>query len=238
VALLLLWDLASHTFGIPRLFPTPFATFDTLIGLVHDGSLLSNSAASIVRILLGFGIGSVVGIGIGLLMGISPLARFLLTPYIDFLRFVSAVAWISAFLIWFGIGEASKIILLIYATTFGVAINVTAGVLAIPAPRLRAAQCFGASPAQMFFWVILPSSIPYIVAGMRIAMQNSFMAIVAAEMIAASQGLGFLIMAARNFMQPDRIFVAMLALGVLGFSTDYVLMLLARIFVARYQLPG
>lgn len=237
LVLILAWDLASRAFGIERLFPSPAVTLETLITMTLDGSLLSNSIASLSRILVGFTIGSVLGIIFGLLMGTWPVIRYLLTPYVDFLRFVSAVAWISAFLIWFGIGETSKVMLLVYATTFGVAINVAAGVVVIPQNKLRVAHCFGATRAQTFFWVILPATVPHIIAGMRMSMQNSFMAIVAAEMIAASKGLGYVIMSARTFLAPDRIFVAIFALGILGFLTDRLLVLLANFFLRRYQMP-
>jgi ABC-type nitrate/sulfonate/bicarbonate transport system permease component len=238
ILLLVVWDLASRAFGLPRLFPTPFTTFRTLGRLLADGTLAANAVASMARILAGFALGGLLGTGLGLLMGVSRLARWALDPYVDFLRFVSAVAWISTFMIWFGIGEGSKIALLTYATAFGVAINVTAGVRALPPARVQVAQCFGASRFQMFRWVVLPGTVPHIVSGFRIAMQNAFMVIVVAEMIAASQGLGFLITTARTFLAPDRVFVAILALGVLGFLTDRALVLGASLLLARYQRPA
>lgn len=234
-ALIALWDVASEAFGIPRLFPSPLMTLRTLLRTLADGSLIGNSAASLLRILAGFLLGSLLGIALGLAMGASAFVRYALTPYIDFLRFVSALAWISAFLTWFGIGEASKVLLLVYATTFGVVINVTEGVLAIRPAAIRAAKSLGASPRQIFAWVIIPASVPHMIAGMRVAMQNSFTAVVAAEMLAATRGLGFLIMAARTFMEPDRVFVAIIALGVLGLLADRALVLFGRMALGRYS---
>jgi NitT/TauT family transport system permease protein len=236
--LVVAWDLASRAFGLPRLFPSPLTTVGTLRRLLEDGTLAANAVASMGRILAGFALGGVLGTGLGLLMGVSRVARHLLDPYVDFLRFVSAVAWISTFMIWFGIGEGSKLALLTYATAFGVAINVTAGVLSLPPSRRDVARCFGASRGQTFRWVVLPAAVPSIVTGLRIAMQNAFMVIVVAEMIAANQGLGFLITTARTFLAPDRVFVAIIALGVLGFLTDRALLGLARLTLRRYQRPA
>lgn len=234
--LIAFWDAAARVYGHPQLFPPPLSTFRTFVAAVRDGSLWANSVASMVRIMAGFSIGSVFGVLIGLLMGMLPEVRYVLTPYIDFLRFVSALAWITAFMVWFGVGETSKVLLLIYATTFGIAVNVAEGVSAIPTVKLRAAECFGINRRQMFVWVVLPACVPFIVAGMRLALQNSFTAIIAAEMLAANRGLGFLIMSSRIFLQTDRTYVAIVALGVLGFLTDFLLMRAARGFAGRYQL--
>jgi NitT/TauT family transport system permease protein len=208
-----------------------------LIILLENGSLFLNIGATMLRIILGFCLGSILGVLLGLLMGTSPLNQAVLTPYVDFLRFVSSLAWISTFMIWFGTGETSKVVVLIYGMVFGVAINVTAGVLALSRAKLRAARCLGATPTQVFFAVVLPGSVPFILAGMRLGLQNSFMGIVAAEMIAASKGLGFLIMNSRNFLAPDRILVAILALGVLGYLSDRVLAIVGQLALGKYQLP-
>jgi NitT/TauT family transport system permease protein len=238
LALLIIWDLSSRVFGLPRLFPGPLATLQTLLGLLADGSLIRNCLASLARITAGFTLGGMAGVALGLLMGISPLARSLLDPYVEFLRFVSAMAWVSAFMLWFGVGEASKIALITYATTFAVAVAVSQGVMALPGERERVAATFGASTVQRLRWVVLPGAVPWIVTGLRIAAQNAFMVIVMAEMLAADNGLGFLINAARTFLAPDRVFVAILALGSLGFLADRGLSLLMRATLWRFQLDG
>jgi NitT/TauT family transport system permease protein len=236
--LLVVWELAARAFGLPRLFPGPGATFHTLLVLIADGSLLRNSLVSLGRILGGFALGGALGVGLGLAMGVSPLARRLLGPYVDFLRFVSALAWVSAFMLWFGIGEGSKLALITYATTFAVAVAVASGVAALPRDRAWVAASFGASAAQRLRWVVLPGAVPSIVTGLRIAAQNAFMVIVFAEMLAADAGLGFLIASARTFLAPDRIFVAILALGTLGYATDRLLALLTQAALGRYFRHG
>ena len=116
--------------------------------------------------------------------------RRLLEPYTEFLRFIPATALITVAVIWFGIGEGSKIFLIIYTTVFIVIINTAAGVAAVAPNKIRAARSLGASRAQVFFFVALPATVPYILTGMRLAMANSFVTIIAAELVAANNGLG------------------------------------------------
>jgi ABC-type nitrate/sulfonate/bicarbonate transport system permease component len=232
------WDLSSRAFGLPRLFPGPGATLSTLFTLTEDGTLLRNSLASLGRILSGWTLGGVLGVGLGLSMGVFSLARLLLSPYVDFLRFVSAMAWVPAFMLWFGLEETSKVALITYTATFAVAVAVAAGVAALPRDRERIAASFGASAFQRLRWVVLPGVVPAIGAGLRIAAQNAFMVIVFAEMLAANAGLGFLIASARTFLAPDRVFVALLALGALGYLTDRLLDFLMRPVLGRYHRHG
>lgn len=231
---ILLWELWSDVFGVPQLFPSPRATARTFWELVADGSLPRDAAISMLRILAGFLIGSVAGALLGLAIGTFRVVREVLDPYVNFLRFISGVAWISIFIIWFGIGEASKIVLIAYTTSFTVLLNTLAGIAAISRNKLRVAHCFGATPRQIFFQVTLPATTRYILTGMRLSMANAFLVIVAAEMVQADSGLGFSIMAARQFLAPDIIFCGMITLGVLGLLSDRALTFLSRQLFSRY----
>ena len=235
---LLLWQVASNSFGVEVLFPPPSTTFKKLILLIKNGSLIRDILASMWRILFGFTIGSILGIFFGLLMGSFPMVRNILNPYVNFLRFVSGVAWISVLIVWFGIGETSKVILIIYVTIFTVLINTMAGVASVSVNKLRAARCLGASEQQIFRFVTLPATIRYIVTGMRMSMANSFLTIVAAEMVQADSGLGFLIIISRNFLETDSIFSGMITLGFLGLLMDRILMFVSRTSLWRYHLEG
>jgi NitT/TauT family transport system permease protein len=146
--------------------------------------------------------------------------RLFLDPYINVLRFVPAIALLTPFVVWFGIGERSKIILLTFATLFIVLLNTIAGVDDIPRNRRRAARMMGISGVSLFWLVVVPSTLPYMFTGMRIAMGVSFATIVVAEMVAADRGLGFLLSYARIISAMDLELVAILALGVLGWSAD------------------
>ena len=231
---ILLWELWSDAFAVPQLFPSPRATARTFWDITSDGTLPHDAATSMLRIVVGFLIGSALGALLGLLIGTFRIVREVLDPYVNFLRFISGVAWISLFIVWFGIGETSKVVLIVYTTCFGVLLNTVAGVAAVSRDKLRVAQCFGASARQTFFWVTLPATTRYILTGMRLSMANAFLVIVAAEMVQADSGLGFSIMAARQFLAPDIIFCGMITLGVLGLLSDRVLMLVSRTLFARY----
>jgi NitT/TauT family transport system permease protein len=229
-----LWELWSDTFGVPQLFPSPRATARTFWELVSDGTLPKDAMTSMLRIVTGFLIGSAIGALLGLLIGTFRIVREILDPYVNFLRFISGVAWISIFIVWFGIGETSKIVLIVYTTAFGVLLNTVAGMAAVSRNKLRVAQCFGANATQTFLWVTLPATTRYILTGMRLSMANAFLVIVAAEMVQADSGLGFSIMAARQFLAPDIIFCGMITLGMLGLLSDRVLMFVSRGVFGRY----
>lgn len=200
-----------------------------------SGDLFLHIWASLLRVLTGFLIGSLIAIPIGLLMGQVEFIRRILEPYVNFFRSIPPIAFISLAIIWFGIGEASKVFLIVYTTLFAVIINTYFGVTRIPKNRQRAALSMGASKLQSFLYVTVPSSVPYILTGMRIAMGTSFMTIVAAEMLASDEGLGYLISNARLFMQTEKIFLGILLLGILGILIDFVFQLAIRKYAARFQ---
>jgi len=202
------------------LFPPPLRVIAKAIELAKEGTLWSNASVSLQRIALGFLCGSLLGIPLGLAIGSFPIVRRILEPYTEFLRFIPATALITVAVIWFGIGEGSKVFLIIYTTIFIVIINTAAGVSAVAPNKIRAARSLGASRAQVFLFVALPATLPYILTGMRLAMGNSFVTIIAAELVAANAGLGKMIWDARLYMLVDQIFVALLVLGLLGFTAD------------------
>ena len=144
-------------------------------------------------------------------------------------------ALITVAVIWFGIGEGSKIFLIIYTTVFIVIINTAAGVSAVAPNKIRAARSLGASSLQVFFNVALPATVPYILTGMRMAMANSFVTIVAAELVAANNGLGRMIWDSRMYMLVDQIFVALLVLGMLGFAADRLFRWGIQAFAGRFS---
>jgi ABC-type nitrate/sulfonate/bicarbonate transport system permease component len=233
--LFLIWHLASVFLVRSVLFPSPFPVFERTIVLVEDGLLQEAIIASMRRILQGFLLGSAIGIPLGLAIGSFRPVRLLLEPWTEFFRFIPAVAMITVAVIWFGIGEESKIFLIAYTTVFVVIIATAAGVGAVGKDKIRAAQCLGANKFQLFALVALPATVPYILTGMRLAMANAFVTIVAAELVASNDGLGKMLWDARLFMQVEDIFVALISLGLLGFATDRTFRLLIRAFAGRFN---
>jgi NitT/TauT family transport system permease protein len=233
--LFVIWHLAAIFLVRSALFPPPWPVLERAWVLIEDSILQEQIVASMKRILQGFLIGSAFGIPIGLAIGSFRPVRLLLEPWTEFFRFIPAVAMITVSVIWFGIGEESKVFLIAYTTIFVVIIATAAGVGAVGRDKIRAAQCLGASRLQIFALVALPATVPYILTGMRLAMANAFVTIVAAELVASNDGLGKMLWDARLFMQIEDIFVALISLGLLGFMTDRVFRLLIRAFAGRFN---
>jgi len=228
-----IWQAMSMYFG-RLMLPPPLEVVQTAIPMIESGEILRHTSISLLRIAIGFSLGSAIAIVLGLLMGRIRVVHELLEPNIEVLRYLSPTAMIPIAVIWFGIGEASKYFLIFWGTFSFVLINTIAGVVQTPIARQRAAECLGASRLQIFLLIVLPTSIPYIITGMRIAMASSFMSIVPAEMLAADNGLGFLLQQSGLLVQTNRIFVALLAISVLGFATDRVFRWAANRALSRY----
>ncbi|TAK84433.1 MAG: ABC transporter permease [Betaproteobacteria bacterium] len=234
--LLVIWQFL-HSFVInPFLLPSPGTVASTLWKLLESGELLSDIAASMRRILIGYFMGCFIGIVLGLLMGRFLWINDVLSAPLELIRPLSPVAMLPLVLIWFGIEEFAKYFLVAYTATIVVLINTVAGVTSMPVIRERAAACLGASHLQTFLHIVLPSAIPYIVTGMRAALGLSFMAIVAAELIAAESGVGYLIMQSRMLLQVDQIFAGLITLSILGLLSDLIFRVTLARLARRYQL--
>ena len=230
----LLWQYFSSKAVVSLLFPSPLSTLRVAVQLWHTGQLQVDIAVSLARIAAGFSIGSAVGIVLGLSMGSFRAARLAFEPYVQFFRFLPALAWIPAAMVWLGTGEISKIALLVYTTVFVVAINTMFGVAGVEKSQLRAARSFGATPWQQFILIKLPSTVSYMLTGMRLAMGNCFATIVAAELLAANAGIGYLIFSARTWMQTELAFVGIAVLGSAGFLADRVFAAATDRILRRY----
>ena len=228
------WSIAS-LFYPPALLPSPARTFATAMESLRSGLLVRHAAASLSRVLWGFAIGTALGSVLGLAAGCLWAFRLFLDPPVNILRFVPAVAMLTPFVVWFGIGETPKILLIVFATVFIVILNTVAEVDDIPRNRLRAARMLGAGARSTFLLVIVPSTLPYILTGMRIAMGVSFASIIVAEMVSADTGLGYLLSYARVISATDLQLVAIFCLGTLGWGTDKILQLLTRLALRRYD---
>ncbi len=228
--LIAVWSTAA-SFTYPLLLPSPRLTAGTAIELAREGTLFPSMAISAARILGGWALGGVIGIPLGLMMGLFPTVRAFATPYIQGLRYIPPIAFVGLFVVWFGAGELSKVMLVFYTAFFIVVINTMAGALSTPVGLLRAARVLGTSERQTLLRVVLPCTVPHIVTGLRMALGNAFIVIAAAEMLAANSGMGFLVWSSRSLMLTDQIFVGFVVLGMMGFAADRLLRLsAARLF--------
>lgn len=234
----LLWHFSVGTLFNPVLVASPEATFSKAARMLESGELIRHVAVSLQRVLVGYVIGSFLGIVAGTIIGRSAVIAEFTDPLLELVRPISPVAVVPLAMLWFGIGELSKYAIIIYSTTIIVLLNTAAGVSCTPATRLQAAQCLGATRRQLFLRVILPSAVPQILTGMRVALGFAFMGIVAAELIGAREGLGFLIMNSQLLMQTDQLFVGLLTLGVVGLVIDRIFRIVLARSMRRYMSAG
>ena len=231
----LIWQLLSTFIFNPFLIPPPLEVIRTAIPMMMSGEIFADVSISMSRILVGFFSGSLIGVIFGVLLGRIRLLHDLLDPIMELLRYLSPTAMIPIAVIWFGIGELSKYFLIFWGTFFIVLINTTAGVWRAPIARQRAAECLGANRLQIFLMVVIPSAVPYIVTGMRVAMASSFMSIIPAEILAADSGIGYLLQKSSMLLQTNRIFVALLTICILGFAVDRMFRFFVQRVLARYM---
>jgi NitT/TauT family transport system permease protein len=227
------WGVIS-LFYSPTFFPGPI---DTALGareIIMDGTLFKFSLISLYRVFKGWFLGSVIAIPIGILIGRSRVVRKLMEPLVDYFRFIPAIAYLTLFIMWFGVGERSKTILILYATCFTVIINTASGVLSINPNKVQAARTLGTSELQLLFYVILPECVPFIFTGVRLGLGGAYTSIIAAEMLAAKEGLGYLIFTSRLYFRIDWILAGIIALGLLGFLTDRIFRVIGNVAFKRY----
>lgn len=218
-------------FRMARLYlPAPEVTTNRFLELNESGyrnfTLLEHTLASLQRVLLGFLFGALLGIPLGYAMGLTNWARGWFDPIVEFMRPVPPLALIPLMIIWFGIGERSKIILLFLAALWIMTIAARAGVSGVAVPKVHAAYSLGASKWQILRKVIIPNSLPEIFTGARVAMGVCWGTVVAAELVAAEKGLGMMIMVASKFQLTDIVIVGIILIGIIGFLIDIGIRLL------------
>jgi ABC-type nitrate/sulfonate/bicarbonate transport system permease component len=227
---LAIWEILPRSIsGLNLLlFPPPSGIVDALRDLLSSGDLLWDAAASIARALGGFAVGGVLGILVGLLTArVAPL-RFMSDPVLHGFRSIPAIALVPLAVVWFGIGEMSKIALITWGTFFPVWINTYLGARDVNPAFIRSAQSLGVGSASLLVRVILPGALPLILAGLRQSLAIALVVMVAAELVGASVGLGQLIASAQQIFRIDHMFVGLLALGAIGFALDHLFVLVAH----------
>ena len=218
LALLVIWHLTVVLSG-SLIFPTPAHVAAGLVDLARQGLLLKHVVASLFRVTVGYLLAVALAVPIGMLMGWFAGVHIFLNPLVQGLRPISPIAWIPLAILWFGVGDLSPIFLIFLSSFFPMVVGTAAGVMTIDAKYLRAARNFEFSGLRLFRSVVLPAALPQIVTGMRIGLGVAWLVVVAAEMIAVSSGLGYLIIDSRNAgNRYDLVVAGMLVIGVVGFA--------------------
>jgi len=223
-----LWTIATQLRVFDPLFvPGPLAVWDRVVEVLRDGYRFTPISvhiwASVQRMGLGWGLAVATAVPLGLLMGTNRIVEAICDPIIEFIRPLPPLAYYMLLILWFGIGDESKVALLYLAALPYVLINTRSGVKGVKIVHRQMAEAMGANRWQMFAYVIFPSTLPMIFAGMRLALGNTFGTLVAAEIVAASSGIGWLILDASRYLQTATMFMGILIIGLLAVSADFVL---------------
>ncbi|MFZ6687176.1 taurine ABC transporter permease TauC [Undibacterium sp. SXout11W] len=234
--LLLIWYTISALKVVPELFlPSPASVLRKFISVADEGfvdaSLLAHTVTSIARVLVALILATVTAVPIGIFIGLNRYARATIDPLIDFYRPIPPLAYLPLIVIWFGIGETSKVILIYLAVFAPISISTVQGVRRVDQSRIRASLSLGANRWQLIRYVILPSALPDVLTGVRIGLGVGWSTLVAAELIAATRGLGFMIQSAAQFLVTDVVVMGIIVIALIAFIFEWGLRRLQKILV-------
>ena len=213
---LVVWALVSGTLVEEKLLPHPFSVWQEAVAKAETGLLWESIRISLWRVGGGWVMGVVAGILTGLILGELRGVEAVVGPIFEFLKGIAPISLVPIMILWFGIGELPKLLIIAYITWVVVTVSTMTGVREVPNVRLRAARCLGLSQFQVFYRVILPSTASYVLLGMRSGIGFAYIALVSAEFIAVDKGVGFLIMDSRLNIQTPLMVVGIVTLGLLG----------------------
>jgi taurine transport system permease protein len=223
--LIVAWAILTGTGTVTALFlPTPGAVVLTAWDLMRDGSLWVNIVASLARVLVGLVVSVPLAVGLGILVGLNRRLAPIAEPFVDFFNALSGIAWLPLAMTWFGLGWTCVTFIMLNTIFFLVFFNTLIGVRTVPKIFENAVLTMGGSRHHVIVHVLLPGALPSIVTGIRLSIGFGWRALIAAEMIATSTGLGFLIYNAAAFHQTDTILVGIITIGVLWLATDRLLL--------------
>jgi len=221
--ILVLWAVIVRWSGT-TVFPSPLSVERGTAQLIESGLLWRYMADSLRRVSLGYGLAVLVGIPSGLLLGWYPSAGHVANPTIQMLRPISPIAWIPVAIVLFGVGDLASIYLVFLASFFPIVVSTMNGVRNVPSMYRRAGRNFGLSPRQLLSQVVFPAALPQMLVGLRIALGIAWLVVVAAEMIGADSGLGYLIIDSRNAgKRYDLVVAAMILIGLIGLALDMII---------------
>jgi NitT/TauT family transport system permease protein len=216
------YEIAARSGSFPpTLLPTLPTVGRTLVGMLLDGSMLEHAAHTIYRVAIGFTLAVIVGLPLGILMGRIPGVERFVLPLASALMPIPSLAWVPVFILWFGVGDTVTILIVLYAAVFPMLLNAWSGVRAVNPLWVRSALAMGATENALFWKVIIPGAAPFVITGVRQAFLRSWIAVVGAEMLAASDwGLGWVIFDAKEFLNADVMLAALVVIGAIGFAFE------------------
>lgn len=229
---LVAWELASDLGWVnTTLLTSPSQIFHTFSRMLVSGELFKHLSISIWRVMQGYLIGAFSGILIGVFIGLSKNVEKLFSLFLGFLRPIPVIAWVPVFILWMGIDESSKITVIAIGSFWPILLNVVDGIRNVDKKYLEVARILKKNNIQTLFKVVFPSALPSIFTGLRIGIGIAWMCVVGAELIAATSGIGYLIMYSRELLQSDVMYVGVFSIGVTGFLIDKLLRIIEKRFL-------
>jgi ABC-type nitrate/sulfonate/bicarbonate transport system permease component len=236
ILLIILWELVGR-FGFvdPFFLPQPTSIIKAMVRMTADGELLKHIEASLFRALSGYALAAVLGMGLGIAICWSRFIENVLDPIFELMRPISTLGLVPLMIIWFGIGNGSKIAIVLKACFFPILLNTIAGIRGVNLKLIQAGRSLGANEFQIWTKVIIPAAMPVIFTGMRISTAISMLAIVGVEMFSADSGLGFVIIDSQRVFATDRMFVGILMLSFIGFFMDCIARFIGKHFLSWHM---
>jgi sulfonate transport system permease protein len=218
---LTLWSVAArHEWVAPQILPPPATVWQTLLEQVRSGDLFVNFGISLGRVAVGFSLGCAIGVVLGVAMGLSRRVEDYLSPTFNAVSQVPVLGWLPLAMMVLGIGESLKFVIIAHASLVPVAINTLKGIRSVPKSYIEVAEAFQFSKRQLLRKVIFPATVPAVFVGLRYGLTQAWLSLVTVELLASSEGLGFLIVWGRQLFQLDLVLAAILVVGVVGLLLD------------------
>lgn len=235
IIILIIWQAVTIRGNVSAmLLPKPISIWNSFVDFLTEGTLGKDIIISIFRVLKGYLAGAVLGVVLGMLMGIFTPVNEFFAPTLNALRQIAPLAWIPLLMLWFGIGDVSKIVLIAMGTFYQCMLNTISGLRSIPKGYLDFAKNYEIKKRDILFKILIPGAAPSILVGLRLGASSAWMAILAAEMIAATSGVGYRISSARNLLETDVVIMYMIIIGIIGGAMDWLIRRMASRLV-RWQ---
>ncbi|MDR1066601.1 MAG: ABC transporter permease [Clostridiales bacterium] len=226
---LALWFIATTWGGAPAgILPSIKSVGAAFKLSVESGQLFRDIGISLLRVAKGYAAAAILGLTLGSLMGMFPVCDAFFAPTAHTLRQIPIMAWIPLIILWCGIGETSKVVIIIFGAFFPIMLNAMSGITSTSKGYIEVAKMYQMSKWRVFCKVYLPSALPQIFVGLRLGLGISWMALVAAEIVASTKGIGFRISDARSLLKPDVVIMGMIVIGAIGVTMDKVLVVIAK----------
>lgn len=224
IILVLTWELLARLGVFPSYqLPAPTTILTTVQEMAQDGSLWGHVGITTYRVFSGFVLGTIAAVVLGALVGFYKKVEYLFDPMIQAFRSIPSLAWVPLFILWMGIGEPSKITMIAVGVFFPVYLNTVSGILGVDRKLIEVGKMYGLNTFQLITRVILPASLPSFLVGLRSGLGLGWMFVVAAELMGASQGLGYLLVLGQNTLSPETIIASIILFAIIGKLSDWVL---------------